>query len=70
MRRDLDEARDPDIHAVPAFVPADVVTIPGAQDVDTMVALVRGTSIVRRELALHGAACLAADVRYSVVEAG
>jgi hypothetical protein len=32
-----------------------------------MVALVQGTNIVRRELGLPAAECLAADARYSLV---
>ena len=35
-----------------------------------MVSIVQGTNIVRRELGLPEAACLAADERYSMVEAG
>jgi 5-methyltetrahydropteroyltriglutamate--homocysteine methyltransferase len=34
-----------------------------------MVALVRGTNIVRRELGVPEAECLAADDQYSLVEA-
>jgi 5-methyltetrahydropteroyltriglutamate--homocysteine methyltransferase len=33
-----------------------------------MVSIVLGTNIVRRELGLPAAACLAADERYSMVE--
>ncbi len=39
VRKDIDEARDRDIHGVPNFVIEDRFAIPGAQDVDTMVVL-------------------------------
>lgn len=39
VRKDMDEARDRDIHGVPHFVIEDTFAIPGAQDVDTMVTL-------------------------------
>lgn len=39
VRKDMDEARDRDIHGVPNFVIEDRFAIPGAQDVDTMVTL-------------------------------
>lgn len=41
VRKDIDEARDRDIHGVPNFVIEDRFAIPGAQDVDTMVALLQ-----------------------------
>ncbi len=39
VRADLDAARDRDIHGVPNFVIEDRLSIPGAQEVDTMVML-------------------------------
>lgn len=39
VQADLDDARDRDIHGVPNFVIEDRLSIPGAQEVDTMVML-------------------------------